>query len=105
MKTEAVLRKVQYDFPADGTIVVGLSGVICAMLMSNASWPIFPAAGAEKKRQRRTVMRRRGRTADWEPAVKRRMKKRTTKRTLTGSRRLSCKWCEDRGEGHYRKES
>ena len=26
--------------------VVGLSGVICAMLMSNASWPIFPAAVA-----------------------------------------------------------
>lgn len=26
--------------------VVGLSGVICAMLMSKASWPIFPAAVA-----------------------------------------------------------
>ena len=35
MKTEAVLRKVQYDFPADGTIVVGLSGGADSTLLTH----------------------------------------------------------------------
>ena len=35
MKTEAVLRKVQYDFPADGTIVVGLSGGADSTLLAH----------------------------------------------------------------------